>query len=170
MSNTMRNIAITFFLTASIWFWIGRLTSEPDPEPIYIELAAAPWVEQEECVCQPAACPAIECPMWPLHKKALAAKLETARMDAYLSGAESIWWSTELCEDAVTFGPYPACSQEVQCLWDVEYDLGRLGLRVRMESLENSNWWKACRELLRVWPTESEVEGNYPSDFPKYCW
>lgn len=164
-----RNILISCALTAPVWFGIGRLTSEPDPQPIHIELPAAPWVGQRECVCQPPDCPVIECPV-SLHEQALEAKATSGRLDAYLRGAESIWWSTELCEDAVTFGPYPACSQEVQCLWDVEYDLGMLGLRVNMESVENHNWHKACRELIRVWPTESEVEGSYPSDFPKYCW
>ena len=166
--RNVRNIVISCALTAPLWFWIGRLTSEPDPEPIHIELAA-PWTEQRECVCHPAECPVIECPMWPMHKKVLAAKLETARMDAYLRGAESIWWGTESCERAFEHGP-PSCSQAVQQVWDVEYDLSMLNLRVNMESIENENWWRACRELLRVWPTESEVEGNYPSDFPKYCW
>ena len=166
--KNVRNIVIICAVTAPIWFWIGHITSEPDTEPIHIELAA-PWVEHQEHVCQPEECPVIECPMWPMHKKVLAAKLETAKMDAYLRGAESIWWATESCEHAFEHGP-PACSQAVQQVWDVEYDLSMLNLRVNMESIENQNWWKACRELLLVWPTESEVEGNYPDDFPKYCW
>lgn len=164
-----RNIVISCAVTAPIWFWIGRLTSEPDPEPIHIEIAT-PWAEQKECVCQPAECPVIQCPMWPIHKEALAAKAETARMDAYLSGAESIWFATPACEAVQEHGPGSCCSQVVDQVWDVEYDLSRLNLRVTMESVQSHNWWRACRELLRVWPTESEVEGNYPSDFPKYCW
>lgn len=165
----MRNTLIGCVVTAPLWFGIGRLTSAPVPRPINIELTT-PWVDGRECVYQPPECPVVECPMWPMHKESLAAMAETARLDAYLAGAESIWWTTESCEQVAMHGPDSCCSQVVDQVWDVEHDLSMLNLRVRMESVENGNWWRACRELLRVWPTESEIEGNYPSDFPKYCW
>lgn len=167
--HTFTHVVIGAAVTAPVFFFIGQLTAVPEPAPILIDLAV-PWEERQECVCVPAECPVVECPMWPLHKEVLAAKAETARMDAYLAGAESIWWATEACEGVALDGPDTCCSQAVAQVWDVEYDLHMLNFRVMQGNVENHNWWRACRELLRVWPTESKDEGNYPEDFPKYCW
>ncbi len=168
MKNVL-TIVISCAFVAPISFFIGQLSASPGPAPLVVELSA-PHMEQRERLCQPTKCPVIECPMWPMHKKVLATKLETARMDAYLAGAESIWSATEACERVQTYGPGSCCSQAVDQVWDVEYDLHMLNFIVMNDLIENEYWWRACRELLRVWPTESEVEGNYPSDFPKYCW
>ena len=165
----MRNIIIGCIVAAPFWFLVGRFTSNSAPTSTLVSVEVGNLVARERFY-QPAECPVIECPMWPMHKKSLAAMEETARLDAYLAGAESIWWATESCEQIAMGGPDSCCSQAINQFWNVEYDLSMLNLRVRMDSVENGNWWKACRELLRVWPTESEIEGNYPSDFPKYCW
>ena len=167
--HTFIHVVVGMAVSAPFFFIIGRLTASSDPAPILIDFDV-PLVEQHECVCQPVACPVVECPMWPMHKKVLAATAETARMDAYLAGAESIWMATDACEAVAEHGPGSCCSQVVDQVWDVEYNLHMLNFLVMNESIENRNWWRACRELLRVWPTESAVEGNYPNDFPKYCW
>ena len=163
-------LILTACVTATVFFWIGHLTSEYAPQPplqVNVpEPPPCPECVQEACP-EPVVCP--EPAPLALHHKVMEAKCETRVADAYVRGLEDNEDACKICEQAVK--EFSSCKLE-ECgkeYYSWNFDMSHLGFATMLMDTEQSHWHMCCEELIRVWPTPEGEYGTYPEDFPGYC-
>jgi len=155
--------------TGAIGFEMGTRYGEEPPQ-IEVGFVAPALLEERHSCPLPVASPPPDrhCPN--LHERAVHAIGETFLADAYVRGAEDAHDSAEICERALEERWPPTDAACSTCrYWDRELELMNLNIEVTALDAENSHWYRACKELYRVWPTEPKEFGAYPADFPELC-
>lgn len=157
-------VCILLFATVGLVAFGEAVSREPDrvfsvPQIFTVEVAEP----QKAFACIPPPPPReVSCPTY--HERAIASAGDTEIMNAYIEGAEVVLRGYQ------DFVRLPDSEKNGDTFVEAcKFDAMLLVIEHIRRSVEDSNWLRACEELLLVWPTPPKEEGLYPEDFPEYC-